>query len=77
MLYWVEVRTLQPIKFFHTKQARPHLYGPCFVQWCAGALEQEGTVSKLFPQSWVHELLFEMFACCEALRVPFVGNETP
>ena len=60
----VEVRTLcRPVKFLQTKLARPYLYGPCFVHWCAVMLEQEGAIPKLFPQSWEYEIVQNVLVC--------------
>ena len=40
------------------------------MHWSAVVLEQKGTILKLFPQSWDHEI-------AKNLLVPFTGTKGP
>lgn len=55
-VYRVEVRTLSPVNFLHTKLAHSCVHGPCFVHWCAVMSKKEGAIPKL-TQSWEHEIV--------------------
>ena len=47
------------------------------MHWCKVMLEQEEAISKLFPQSWEHEIVQEISWYAEAFRVPFTGAKGP
>lgn len=40
-----------------TQLCCPCLYGPWFVHWSTVKPEQKEAISKLFPQSWEHEIV--------------------
>lgn len=44
-------------------QVHPGLQGPCFVHGCTAMLEEEGTSSKLFPQSREHGIVQNALVC--------------
>lgn len=62
-LYFWGQDSVRSVKFFHNKQTHLSLYESCFVHSCLVMLEHEGSIPKLFTQSWVKEIVWNVWLC--------------